>query len=311
MIIGNPLKIKTFYSLFAVLILTIACSDPHKNEATLWNNRQCKLIRFSANNEYLVIAATKKNDSSSYNPILTKLFIFKNINKSYSNNLGWSIVGDTSVFSTSEFESLYVIRSNSVALALVQTNSGGAHAMNEMHLYKIDTNGKLEYRRESYEEYGSEPDGTEHFAVTVINDSTMTMIRDQGTYKYSIVRNEINRTFISNIEKAENKGAVEAKYILSNDKISAYGASTFHLRVGQAIIFDGADAKTNKAPIEGIFTDAWNNGFLSVCEADRLRDFTYTFTKPGEFHFIVAYQTVSSTREEEVEPTFTVIVSPR
>ena len=137
------------------------------------------------------------------------------------------------------------------------------------------------------------------------------MTRDQGIYKYSLVRNEINRTFISNIDKAARKGAIVAKYILSNDKIIAFGASTIHLKVGQAIIFDGADAKTNKTPIEGIFTDAWNNGFLYVCEADRLRDFTYRFNKPGEFHFLVAYQTVISTREEEVKPTFTVIVSPR
>jgi hypothetical protein len=194
-------------------------------------------------------------------------------------------------------------------LALVQTNSGGAHAMNEMHLYKIDTNGKLEYRRESFEEYGTEPDGTEHFAVTVVNDSTMTMIRDQGTYKYSIVRNEIKRTFISNIEKANNNGAVEASYILTNGKILASGTSIFHLKVGQSVVFEAADEKTNSTPIEGIFSDL-NGGNLSVCEANRLGAFAYTFTETGEFHFLVAYNSVHSTIPTEVVPTFTVIVSP-
>jgi len=243
--------------------------------------------------------------------MLTKLFIFKNIKKSNSNNLGWSLVNESKVFAAEGFESLYLIKSNQMALVLAMTNLGGAHGMDDMHLYKIDTNGKSEYRCEPYEEKGKEPDGSEHFSVTVVNDSMMTMTRDQGNYQYSVVRNEINRTFNSNVEKAATKGAIVAKYIYSNYKFGAYEQSTFYLKVGQAIIFDGADAKTNTAPMDGIYTDV-QTGFLAKCEADRLLDYTYTFNKPGEFHFLIADTIFVSTRnEEDVKPTFTVIVSPR
>jgi hypothetical protein len=308
-------KMKIYYVLLVFLLLAVACNSTSKDESGLWSNQEVKLLKFSANNEYLVLASTKKNDSkidslSSYST-LTKLFVFKNICKSNSNNRGWSLVSEGNVFAAEGFESLYLIKSNQMALVLATTNLGGAHGMDDMHLYKIDTNGKLEYRREPYEEKGTEPDGSEHFAVNVVNDSTMTITRDQGIYQYSIVRNEINRTFISNVEKAETKGAIVAKYIYSNYKFSAYGQSTFNLKVGQAIIFDGADAKTNNAPMDGIFTDAWS-GALAKCEADKLRDFTYTFNKPGEFHFLIADTIFVSTRnEQEIKPTFTVVVSPR
>ena len=278
---------KTFYILISVLLIsTIACNKTSKKESGIWNNRQVKLLKFSANNEYLVIAATKKNDSLNSDDTLTKLFIYKNINKNNSNNRGWSLISETKVFNAWKFETLYLINSKSVALALAQTNLGGAHAMDEMFLYKIDTNGKLEYRREPYEEDGTEPDITEHFSVTVINDSTMTMTRDQGTYNYSLVRNEINRTFISNIEKAEKKGGIVAKYIFSNNKFSAYGQSTFYLKVGQAIIFDGADQKRIRLQwMESIQTLGTMVFWLNVKQIKYLRDFTYTFNKPGNFIF--------------------------
>jgi hypothetical protein len=304
---------KTLNILISVLlILTVSCKNKSKKESDFWNYRQVNLLKFSANNEYLVIAATKKNDDSvnSYNyDSLTKLFIFKNINKNNSNTYSWSNVNETDIFSAWRFENLYLINSKSVALALAQICLGGAHGLEEMYLYKIDTNGDLEYRCEPYEENGTDPDGTEHFTATVINDSTMTMERDLGTYRYSIDRNEINRTFISDVEKARNKGAIVAKYILSNNKLSAYEQSTFYLKVGQAIIFDGVNAKTNKAPMVSIYTDAWNTGFLSDCEADRLHGFTYTFNKTGEFHFLI--ETFTRNYNEKIKLTFTVVVSPQ
>ncbi len=308
---------KTFYVLIALLlVLSVACNNANKNESDgnskseIWNNRQFKLLKFSTNNEFLVIAATKPNDSKIDSlrdfETLTKLFIFKNIIKNNSNNRSWSLVSETKVFGAWQFEELYIIKSNSMALALAQTNLGGAHGMNDMNLFKIDTSGKVEDFRDPF--IGQ--DFSEHFGVTVEKDSIMTMNRDQGIYKFSLVGNKLVKTFNSNIEKALDNGAFVAKYILSNNKIRAYESSTIHLTVGQSIVFDGADAKTNKTPIEGIFSDAWNSD-LTICEANRLRDFTYTFDKPGEFHFVVAYQTELTTRYVEIVPTFTVIVSPK
>ena len=274
------------------MMLAISVSAKPKK----WKVEKSRTISFANGNQYVAEMVSRNVDEflKEY-----KLSVYAS-KKAKKGTLIWESPQSEGEF----FEDVHVLSHHNSAVIAGVFNLGGAHALFNYVVITLSSNGMIDQIM-NLNQYGFIE---LHDQQMIINDVTQK-------YVFHIANNEITQSFYTR----DQMGPADAipVYIMSNGEKIIAKHPNMSVRTGQTISFIPTNESTRSKFNAGeviIHTDAWwtetwpekAGDFYEypLCSATTLSTGnSYTFDKPGTFHFILC-----TTCENVTESTITIHV---
>jgi hypothetical protein len=251
-----------------------------------WQIEKSIKVKFSNNNQYLIEMSSQKGDEYE---LKFKLSI--KIIEDEKNNLIW----ESDYKEGYIFESLEILKTNKTAIIAGIYNLGGAHALNNYFVVRMDELGTISPEN-IVEQYG--------YIEKTINN--LSIVEENQKILYEIKDNEIIRSIVTK-DNMTPVNSIKAYFKVENNKVVAMN-NVVKIKIGETVAFLPIDDFSTELFNSGkifIYSDAWNNDF-SICEANRIKSGNfYTFDSAGEFHFLLC----SDCNVDIISPTFTIYVA--
>lgn len=285
-------KIIQYLFILCIMMLAISVSAKPKK----WKVEKSRTISFANGNQYVAEMVSRNVDEylKEY-----KLSVYAS-KKAKKGTLIWESPQSEGEF----FEDVHVLSHHNSAVIAGVFNLGGAHALFKYMVITLNADGKIDQIM-NLNQYGFVE---MHNQQLIINDVIQK-------YVFTITDNQITQSFYTR----DQMGSADAipVYIMSNGEKIIAKHPNMSVRTGQTISFIPTNESTRSKFNAGemiIHTDAWwteiwpekaGDGYeYPLCSATTLSTGnSYTFDKPGTFHFILC-----TTCENVTESTVTIHV---